>query len=73
VIIDDDQEITFYNVTITVPLGGERDAAKNAYTKLCEALASIGADWETDTFTTSTDPKDGHVSTDVLFPEEEKL
>lgn len=39
-------EVTFYNVSICIPA----PSPELAYTRLCEALAAIGADWQTDTY-----------------------
>lgn len=56
--------ITFFHVTITVPA----EDAKQAYTKLCEAFAAIGGDWETDTF---WNPSTRRIEdTEKLFPVE---
>lgn len=44
-------EHTFHNVAITI--GGSKDAAE-AYTRLCNALATIGnVEYDTDTYTES--------------------
>jgi len=40
-------EVTFNNVTITIPAAN----AKQAYAVLCEALDPLGAEWTTDTYT----------------------
>jgi hypothetical protein len=39
-------EITFHNVEITF----EAANADEAYARLCEALASVEAEWQTDTY-----------------------
>lgn len=49
--IDNEREkeadTTFNNVTITIPSVDSREA----YARLCSALASIDAEWQTDTYT----------------------
>lgn len=59
------KDFTFHGVEICIPA---RDG-KEAYSKLCDALAAIeGADWHTDTY--SEDGKGGEPKwTTELFPE----
>lgn len=57
-------ETTFNNVTITIPSTDSREA----YTLLCNALASIGAEWQTDTYT-NDQTDDRFLPTSELFPE----
>lgn len=56
-------ETTFLNVTITIPA---IDSAE-AYARLCSALARIGAEWVTDTFSTDASP-DRERPTSDLYP-----
>jgi len=56
-------ETTFQNVLITI----RASTSHEAYEKLCNALASIDAEYVTDTF--STDDNDEEESTSKIFPE----
>lgn len=62
---------TFINVRISV---NESDP-KFAYTRLCNALASIEAEWETDMYCAYYDPETNEETefrdTEELFPSEE--
>jgi hypothetical protein len=56
-------ETYFHNVTIAI----SARTSKAAYTKLCNALATIDSvDWDTDTYTTEKHPEER--STVRLFP-----
>jgi len=57
------RETTFNNITITVPA----DSPKAAYALLCQALATIEAEWKTDTY---TEAEGEELSTTKLFPHE---
>lgn len=70
-IIDEDNEITFHNVTIVMPLGMCVDDAKDAYTRLCNALAALGAEFTTDTYSTTGDGQVTDASTEDLFPKDD--
>jgi len=54
---------TFHNVRISIPSPN----AKTAYTNLCNGLAAIEGDWETDTY--SQEDVEGERPTSELFPE----
>ena len=55
-------DTTFHNVLITI----SASTSHEAYEKLCAALASIDAEYVTDTF--STDANDEEESTSKIFP-----
>ncbi len=54
---------TFQNVTISV----NADSSKEAYSKLCDALQSIGAEWTSDTYTNTDDASEESKETSELF------
>ncbi len=56
---------TFYNLTVSIP----GDFPKVAYTKLCNALDSLHAEWYSDTY--SCDEEEIKSSTTELFPDNE--
>lgn len=63
-------EWTFQGVAITL----SAPTAKEAYTKLCEGLAAMGADWETDVYH-RTDDVEGINERDCseLYPTESEV
>lgn len=60
-----DLEFNFLNVAISV----SAPSAEEAYTKLCNGLAAIDADWQTDVYTNAEDVEGiSERSTSELFP-----